>query len=81
MSQSQRIKAIVARARELDTGEEDCFESRHLEGNEYWERGAAAFRQDVRLEDCPLAAGAEQDDWLRGWMAAELLEFDDGDEL
>jgi hypothetical protein len=75
MNQSERIEALVHRAEQLDVGTENCLNPQHPGGPEFWEQGAAAFRQDVRLEDCPLDPGAEQDDWLRGWMATELIEF------
>lgn len=76
MSQPDFIMAIVRRAEELDTGTEDCLNPQHPAGPNFWDMGAAAFRKDVRLEQCPLIRhGPDQDDWLRGWMAAELVEF------
>ncbi len=75
MSQPECIKAVVARADELDSGHPDCLDPADPQGSEFWEQGVAAFRRDIRLEDCPYDAGPNQDDWLRGWMAAELIEF------
>jgi hypothetical protein len=75
MSQPDRIKALVTRAEELDTGVVNCLDPCHPSGSEFWDLGAAAFHQDLHLEECPLEAGTEQDDWLRGWMAAELMDF------
>jgi hypothetical protein len=75
MSQPERTEALVARAEELDNGSEKCFDPVHPAGQDFWEQGTAAFRQDMRLEECPFEPGPERDDWLRGWMAAELIEF------
>jgi hypothetical protein len=75
MEPTERAREIVARADELDTGTEDCLEPRCALGPQFWEQGAEAFRKDIRLEDCPCEPGPEQDDWLRGWMATELMEF------
>jgi hypothetical protein len=75
MSESERIRFHAVRAEQLDTGEDDCFDPRHSNGDEFWEQGARGFRQDVRLEACPLESGPAQDDWIRGWIAAELIAF------
>ena len=75
MNQDERAQAIARRAEELDTGAANCFDPVYAGGAEYWEQGSAAFRQDIHLEACPYDSGVEQDDWLRGWMAAELIEF------
>lgn len=75
MDEDQRVQGIVRRAEQLDTGAENCLDPAHPDGIAYWEQGGSAFSQNVLLEACPYNAGAEQDDWLRGWMAAELIEF------
>lgn len=75
MELSDRERAMAARAEQLDTRDEHCLDPKHELGGHWWEQGAAAFRADVRIEECPFDPGAEQDDWLRGWMAAELIEF------
>jgi len=75
MDHSDRITLLVARSVELDTGTEDCFDPCSFRGPNFWEQGAQAFRNDVRLEECPYDSGPKQDDWLRGWMATELIEF------
>ncbi len=35
----------------------------------------APFLKISGLEDCPWESGPKQDDWLRGWMATELITF------
>jgi hypothetical protein len=75
MEATERARAIAARAEELDTGTENCLDPCWPDGPQFWDQGAEAFRKDVRLEDCPFELGLEQDDWLRGWMATELIEF------
>jgi hypothetical protein len=80
MNQEERAQAIARRAEELDTGEANCFDPVHAGGAEYWEQGGDAFRRDIHLEVCPYDSGVEQDDWLRGWMAAELIEFGEFDD-
>ncbi len=37
----------------------------------YW-AGYKAFEDGFNLTDCPILAGVERDDWLRGWMSAKL---------
>ena len=74
-SKSERIQILAVRAEQLDTGEENCFDPRHSNGDEFWEQGSRAFCQDIWLEACPWESGPEQDDWLRGWMATELITF------
>jgi hypothetical protein len=75
MSPPERNQAIAARAEEIDIGTPDCLNPCYPDDSSFWEEGAAAFRRDDRMEQCPLEPGPAQDDWLRGWMAAELLEF------
>ncbi len=70
-----RSEDIIQRSQELDTGDPDCFNRAHPASEVFWERGATAFLEGVLLEHCPFEAGIERDDWLRGWMATELLEF------
>jgi hypothetical protein len=75
MSQASRFLAIARRAEEIDCQNLDGLNPQHPLGDAFWEQGGTAFRSEIQLEQCPLAAGLEQDDWLRGWMAAELVEF------
>jgi hypothetical protein len=75
MSQANRFRAIAKRAEEIDRRHLDGLNPQHPLGNAFWEQGAAAFRDEIRLEECPFDAGLELDDWLRGWMAAELVDF------
>jgi hypothetical protein len=75
MSLTPRVQALAARADQLDSGRDNSLDPHHPGGNEFWEEGARAFRQDVFLEACPWEAGPEQDDWLRGWIATEFITF------
>jgi hypothetical protein len=39
----------------------------------FWNAGVEAFDNGVRIDDCPYdGPSMEQDDWLRGWLAAQL---------
>lgn len=45
--------------------------ARHPNGSGYWQSGRDAWNADAGIEECPWTPGMEQDDWLRGWMAAD----------
>lgn len=71
------MRVVAVRAEQLDTGEDNCLDPSHPDGDAFWEQGARAFREDMLLEACPMESGPEQDDWCRGWMAAELIAFEE----
>jgi hypothetical protein len=66
-------KGIKARAKELNDGSANCLDSK-LTDDVYWVSGQEAHKHGWKLTDCSYVPGVEQDDWLRGWLAAELLE-------
>jgi len=60
--------ALMARATDLDNGD---FESKHEAGKQFWASGFEASQRGLELRECPYVAGAEQDDWIRGWFKNE----------
>jgi len=67
---------IRQRIAELDNGRPTCFEP--TDGCEaFWHEGVGAFYKELPIEQCPYPAGPCRDNWLRGWMAAELIGFCD----
>jgi len=72
-SGSSTATLIAERAKELDGDTALTRTSRAT--NLAWNEGASAFRSGLFLEDCPCEIGLEQHDRVRGWTAAEDLEF------
>lgn len=70
---------VTARAAQLKTGEKDCL-APQLQDEGPWQSGQDYFRRGLEMTDCPYVIGAEQDDWLRGWMSAEVLDGYDAEE-
>ena len=64
----QAHDALMARAADLDDGN---FESKHSDGKAFWASGFEASQRGLELRECPYVAGAEQDDWIRGWFRNE----------
>lgn len=69
---AKKAAQIRERAEILNDGSQNCLAVKASEPAH--ESGAAAFKGGKRLEECPYDPGAEQDDWLRGFLGAELLE-------
>ena len=65
---------IKNRANELNDGSENCLDFKHPEGNQWYESGWNAHGRQVSLQECPYIPGPEQDDWIRGWLAAQTVE-------
>ena len=65
---------ICKRVAEIDNGQPTCFEP--TKGYEaFWHEGAGAFYKELLIEHCPYPEGPGRDNWLRGWMAAEVVGF------
>ena len=65
-------KALRVRAAELNTGQPNCL-APSLVDEGCWNDGNNAFERGDKMTDCGWLPGVNQDDWLRGWMAAKLL--------
>lgn len=64
---------IVARAKEINDGSKGCLDKK-LKAVNYWEAGQQHCKDGHPLTECGVIPGPEQDDWLRGFMAEQLLE-------
>ncbi|HWB08388.1 MAG TPA: Rmf/CrpP family protein [Pirellulales bacterium] len=52
--------------------DEDCLKP-VCEYDRFWNEGVEAFDSGMAIEDCPYQPRSDQqDDWLRGWLTAEL---------
>ena len=72
-TEEQLKQAIVARAKQLNTGDAGCLD--HVGPTEAeFQSGQEAFGRGLKLADCPYEAGSEQDDWLRGWIYGNELQ-------
>lgn len=69
-------ESIEVRAKQLNTGKKNCL-APHLPDEGCWNDGSSAFDRGDAIHDCIWLPGPNQDDWLRGWMAAELLSHED----
>lgn len=65
---------ILLRAKQIDDNSPDCLDHKHSDGDKFWQSGFEAWDQNAELSDCPYIPGAEQDDWLRGWMTHDFAE-------
>jgi len=57
------------RAKEINTGEPGCLESKH--DKQIWESGYRACDDGAAMWECPWTAGDNQDDWIRGWLSKD----------
>ena len=64
---------VVARAEQLDDGSEDCLGPK-LEVHGSWESGKDYYARDLAITDCPYVMGPQQDDWIRGYVAAKKAD-------
>lgn len=69
-------ESIEVRAKQLNTGKKNCL-APHLPDEGCWNDGSSAFDRGDAIHDCSWLPGPNRDDWLRGWMAAELLSHED----
>jgi len=74
LSEEQQQEYICARAVLIDDGKENCLATKHPSGDQYWNSGYEAFGRDMKVSECPMVAGPEQDDWIRGWLAHGAVE-------
>lgn len=78
-SDAEADATIIARAKLLNDGTTNCLAVHHPAGSKHYDSGYQAYGRVVdgevaRITDCPITPGAERDDWLRGFMAAEKVD-------
>lgn len=71
--------AILSRATAINDGSLNCLARKHPDGDKFYTSGFESYGrlvdgQACKLTDCPYVPGPEQDDWLRGWMAARVVD-------
>lgn len=65
---------VLKRAKEINDGSTNCLDTKHPEGQQWHSSGWSAFGRQIPLIECPYIPGPEQDDWIRGWLAREVVE-------
>lgn len=77
--QANVIPFVVQRANEIDNGQPCCLNDCGAGDGRAWQGGFDASEAGWLLSDCPYVAGKIQDDWIRGFLSAELLKDGDND--
>jgi hypothetical protein len=72
LTDAQRSVALSTRAGQLNTGEQNSLDSKHPDGDKFWNSGYGASNAGGEISDCAYLPGPEQDDWIRGFLACEL---------
>ncbi|HEV3345405.1 MAG TPA: hypothetical protein VG125_33815 [Pirellulales bacterium] len=69
---ARRAAELRAAAGDAADDGEDCLEP-VCEHSRFWNASVEAFDSGVLIYDCPYdGPSMEQDDWLRGWLTAQL---------
>ena len=84
MSQNtDALDAVIGRAAELHAAACDAAAEGNdgleplCEQNRFWNIGVEAFDNGAAIYDCPYdGPSMQQDDWLRGWLTAQLESED-----
>lgn len=58
----------------VNTGEANCLDRKHPDGDAYWSSGYEAYGRQFELLDCPYVPGPEREDWVRGYLAAKTVD-------
>lgn len=70
---------VSQRAAELDDGQPNCLACKQSDDT-LWKGGYRAFEDGFSLWDCPWTAGENQDEWLRGYLAAKAVTLYEGEQ-
>lgn len=74
--------AVRQRAAEINDGSPGCLDAKMPKPTIKWDSGHEAFGRGLELIECPYTPGPEQDDWIRGFLAAHVLSrFESGPEV
>lgn len=66
------VAAMIRRSQQINDGSDGCLSSKYLDA--IWTEGYEAFQAGKSFEQCDYRPGNTQDDWLRGWMAAQATK-------
>ncbi len=83
LSEEKRDQHLLLLADHLtDCAEDDFLDhmAAKLENQSYWQSGQEARGKGLKLTDCPMVPGPEQDDWVRGFLYAENADIGDEQE-
>lgn len=81
------IHPAVKRASEINTGADGCLDDRGAASGKAWQNGYEAHGQGHKLTACPYkhtqgdladTPNDAGDDWIRGWLSADLLQQYEG---
>lgn len=65
---------ISARAVEINDNSPSCLDRKHADSDRFWSAGYKDFEAGEQLADCIYVPGVEQDDYIRGYLAAKAVE-------
>lgn len=70
---------IIDRAAAINNGEENCLARKHPDTEKFYDAGYCSYSEEVdgektKLTDCVYVPGVEQDDWIRGFLAAQKVD-------
>lgn len=68
---AQRSLYLTERAVALSSDQKDDLQKR-LPDASYWESGREYFGRGAEIIDCPYTPGDWQDDWIRGFLSADM---------
>lgn len=74
LTADQQQSFIIARAGEINDGTPSCLDRKHPSGDSFWATGYRDGENNENLFDCIYVPGIEQDDWIRGYLAAKAVE-------
>lgn len=72
----QRAAELLAAQQAADAaGQGEELLEPQCSDDRYWNGGVEGFDRGTAIKDCPIAGpSVEQDDWLRGWLTAQVSE-------
>lgn len=76
MTDAQRSVYITERAVAINSGKEDCLAKPAGESGDNWDSGREAFQRGTEITDCPYLPGECQDNWIRGYLNADLANVE-----
>lgn len=71
--ETSHASQIEHRAADLDNGQPNCLANKQADDT-LWKGGYRSFEEGVAITECPWMPGDNQDEWLRGFLAARSVD-------